>query len=73
LRVLSFLRLALPRRLCSTFIEGVIMAKLCELSADIQSRLMSGQEPGDIARALEVPLYWVLAEIEGLDDESEGF
>lgn len=40
------------------------MSYFSALSEDIQSRLMNGDTPEQIAQALEVPVDWVYDEIE---------
>lgn len=36
------------------------MSKIGDVLIDIEERLMADEEPADIARALNVPLQWVL-------------
>ena len=42
------------------------MSTLSDLSIDIQTRLMNGEEPDKVARDLEVPLDWVMVEVDNV-------
>lgn len=46
------------------------MSKMSELSILIQERLERGEEPVDIAYALDIPISWVYEEQGMLEDSS---
>jgi hypothetical protein len=46
------------------------MSKMSELSILIQERLERGEEPVDIAYALDIPVSWVYEAMEMVEDSS---
>jgi len=49
------------------------MSKMSELSASIQERLERGDEPADIAYALDIPISWIFEEQEQLQENNSPF
>lgn len=49
------------------------MSKMSELSASIQERLERGDEPVDIAYALDIPISWIFEEQEQLQENNSPF
>ena len=46
------------------------MNTLSNLSIEIEERLLAGQEPREIARALEIPVSWVYEQRDSQYDEA---
>jgi len=46
------------------------MSKMSDLSMSIQERLERGDEPVDIAYALDIPISWVFEEQEQLQENN---
>lgn len=49
------------------------MSKMSELSIMIQERIECGEDPIDIAYALEIPVSWVFEEQEQLQENNSPF
>jgi hypothetical protein len=49
------------------------MSRMSDLSVMIQERLERGEEPVDIAYALEIPISWVFEEQEQLQENNSPF
>lgn len=49
------------------------MSKMSELSAMIQERIERGEDPVDIAYALDIPISWVYEEQEELQETNSPF
>lgn len=46
------------------------MSKMSDISIEIQERLVDGEEPKAIARAMNIPLTWVYATVELLESQN---
>jgi hypothetical protein len=44
------------------------MSKMSDISIEIQDRLASDQEPQIIARVMEIPIQWVYAEVDSMEE-----
>jgi hypothetical protein len=49
------------------------MSKMSELSILIQERLERGEEPVDIAYALDIPISWIFEEQEQLQESNSPY
>ena len=49
------------------------MSKMSELSMLIQERLERGEEPVDIAYALDIPISWIFEEQDQLSENNSPF
>ena len=49
------------------------MSKMSELSIVIQERLDHGEEPVDVAYALDIPISWVFKEQEQLQESNSPY
>jgi hypothetical protein len=49
------------------------MSKMSDLSIMIQERLERGEEPVDIAYALDIPISWIFEEQEQLHENNSPF
>ena len=49
------------------------MSKMSELDAMIRERLERGEEPVDIAYALDIPISWIFEEQEQLQEHNSPF
>lgn len=49
------------------------MSKMSDLSVLIQERLERGEEPVDVAYALDIPISWIFEEQEQLQENNSPF
>ena len=49
------------------------MSKMSDISIEIQGRLASDQEPDIIARVMEIPIQWVYAEVESMENTEDDY
>lgn len=49
------------------------MSKMKNISIEIQERLDDGIDPEVIAKVMEIPIRWVHAEMEAMDNHNEDY